>query len=335
MQRTDYLTNARLLIQNHAEVVILAAQMSPLKNVTVVGASGTLGMPLVKALQEAGFHVTALSRAGSPSTPPAGVVVKKVDYASPEALREALAGQDALVSAIATTATGEQYPFIDAAIAAGVSRIIPSEFGINTRTVSHPGLKAMLHSKIKLVDYLQEKSTENPGLTWTGISNSFSSTYGPMFLLLSSTIKKGTGFGFDLKTKTATIVDSGDEPFDLATLDFVVKAVVAVLSSPEKTANQYITVSGTVTTQNQLLEIIREETGGDWNVEKVASAKYEEVGNEKLSKGDYSCFGDFLHVLLFADGAGQAFHHPANDLLGLERQDARATLKALLAGGSL
>ena len=136
-------------------------------------ASGTLGMPLVKALQEAGFHVTALSRAGSPSTPPAGVVVKKVDYASPEALREALAGQDALVSAIATTATGEQYPFIDAAIAAGVSRIIPSEFGINTRTVSHPGLKAMLHSKIKLVDYLQEKSTENPGLTWTGISNSF------------------------------------------------------------------------------------------------------------------------------------------------------------------
>lgn len=130
-------------------------------------------MPLVKALQDAGFHVTALSRAGSPSTPPAGVDVKKVDCGSPEALQAALAGQDALVSVIATTATGEQYPFIDAAIAAGVKRIIPSEFGINTRTVPHPGLRAMLQSKIKLVDYLQEKSRENPGLTWTGISNSF------------------------------------------------------------------------------------------------------------------------------------------------------------------
>ncbi|KAK6843058.1 Isoflavone reductase-like protein IRL [Apiospora arundinis] len=298
--------------------------MSAIKNVTVVGASGTLGVPLVKALQEAGFHVMALSRADSPSTPPAGVVVKKVDYGSPEALKEALIGQDALVSVIATTATGEQYPFIDAAIAAGVKRIIPSEFGINTRTVPHPGLKAMLQSKIKLVDYLQEKSRENPNLTWTGISNSF----------FFDTIKKGTGFGFDLKTKTATIVDSGDEPFDLATLSLVAKAVVAVLSSPEKTANQYITVSGTVTTQNQLLEIMREVTGGDWNVNKVPSAKFEETGNEKLSKGDYSCFGDFLHVLLFADGAGQAFKAPANELLGLEREDARAALKSLLAGVS-
>ncbi|KAK7940828.1 NmrA-like protein [Apiospora aurea] len=231
--------------------------MSAIKNVTVVGAFGTLGVPLVKALQEAGFHVTALSRAGSPSTPPAGVEVKKVDYASPEALQAALAGQDALVSVITTTATGEH------------------EFGINTRTVPHPGLKAMLQSKIKLVDYLQEKSRENPNLTWTGICNSF----------FFDSIKRGSGFGFDLKTKKATIIDSGDEPFDVATLSFVAKAVVAVLSSPDKTANRYLAVSGTVTTQNQLLAILREETGGDWTTENVAATKCEEIGNEKMARG--------------------------------------------------
>ncbi|KAK8050016.1 hypothetical protein PG994_011746, partial [Apiospora phragmitis] len=296
--------------------------MSAIKNVTVVGASGTLGVPLVKVLQEAGFHVTALSRAGSSSTPPPGVDVKKVDYGSPAALETALAGQDALVSVIATTAMGEQYPFIDAAIAAGVRRIVPSEFGINTRTVPHPALKAMLQSKVKLVDYLQEKSRENPDLTWTGISNSF----------FFDVIKKGFGFGFDLKTKTATIVDSGDEPFDVATLSFVTKAVAAVLSAPEKTANQYLTVSGAVTTQNQLLEILREETGGDWKTERVAAAHFEEIGNEKMAKGDYSAFGDFLHILLFSDGAGQAFKTPANELLGLEREDVRITVKALLEG---
>ncbi|KAK7970246.1 hypothetical protein PG996_001319 [Apiospora saccharicola] len=297
--------------------------MSAIKNVTVVGASGTLGMPLVKALQEAGFHVTALSRAGSASTPPVGVDVKKVDYGSPEALQAALAGQDALISVIATTATGEQYPFIDAAIAAGVQRIIPSEFGINTRTVPHPGLRAMVQSKIKLVDYLQEKSRENPGLTWTGISNSF----------FFDTIKKGFGFGLDFKTKTATIVDSGDEPFDVATLRFVAQAVVAVLSSPDKTANQYLTVSGAVTTQNQLLEILR-EGGDEWKTVQVPSTKFEQIGNDKMAKGDYSAFGDFLNVLLFSDGADRAFKDPANEILGLEREDLRATLKALLACGS-
>ncbi|KAK8055825.1 isoflavone reductase [Apiospora rasikravindrae] len=291
--------------------------MSAIKNVTVVGASGTLGVPLVKALQESGFHVTALSRAGSPSSPPPGVEVKK-------ALKAALTGQDALVSVITTTATGEQYPFIDAAIAAGVKRIVPSEFGINTRTVPHPGLRAMLQSKIKLVDYLQEKSGENPDLTWTGICNSF----------FFDSIKRGSGFGFDLKTKKATIIDSGDEPFDVATLSFVAKAVAAVLSAPEKTANQYLTVSGTVTTQNELLAILREETGGDWKTEKVAADKYEETGNDKMARGTTRPSGTSCTSCSSATGRARPSRPPANELLGLEREDTRTALKALLAGAS-
>lgn len=119
----------------------------------------------------------------------------------------------------------------------------------------------------------------------------------------------------------------------MATLRFVVQAVVAVLSSPDKTANQYLTVSGAVTTQNQLLDILR-EGGDEWRTVQAASAKFDEIGNAKMARGDYSAFGDFLHVLLFSDGAGQAFKDPANDLLGLEREDVRATLKALLASNS-
>ena len=86
----------------------------------------------------AGFHVTALSRASSTSTPPAGVEVKRVDYGNPEALEAALAGQDALVSTVTTAAAGQQRPFLDAAFAAGVKRVIPAEFGVNTRTLTHP-----------------------------------------------------------------------------------------------------------------------------------------------------------------------------------------------------
>jgi hypothetical protein len=96
--------------------------------------------------------------------------VKKVNYESVDSLKEALQGQDALVSAAATPAVGSQYSLVDAAVAAGVKRFIPSEFGINTRTVQHEGLKTILARKIQLLDYIIKKSEENPTLSWTGIS---------------------------------------------------------------------------------------------------------------------------------------------------------------------
>jgi hypothetical protein len=99
------------------------------------------------------------------------VHVKKVDYESLDSLKAALEGQDALVSAAATVAVGNQYPIIDAAVATGVKRFIPSEFGINTRTVEHPGLKSILQGKIKTLDYIIEKNKENPSFTWTGVTN--------------------------------------------------------------------------------------------------------------------------------------------------------------------
>jgi NmrA-like family len=59
---------------------------------------------------------------------------------------------------------------VDAAIAAGVKRFIPSEFGINTRKVRDLSIGKILAGKIGVVDYLQEKAKENEGFTWTGIT---------------------------------------------------------------------------------------------------------------------------------------------------------------------
>ena len=98
--------------------------------------------------------------------------MKKVNYESTASLKEALQGQDAVVSTTASAAVGNQVPIVDAAIAAGVKRFIPSEFGINTRTLTHPGLKTILGGKIKTFDYLIEKSKENPSFTYTGVSSS-------------------------------------------------------------------------------------------------------------------------------------------------------------------
>jgi hypothetical protein len=129
--------------------------------------------------------VTALTRAASTSTFPAAVAVKKVDYGSAESLQDALAGQDAVLSLVASAATGGQKPLVDAAVAAGVKLFIPSEFGINTRAVSGAAIGKILGNKVATADYLAEKAAENPGFTWTGISTGVFFDWVGLYLSLS------------------------------------------------------------------------------------------------------------------------------------------------------
>jgi hypothetical protein len=70
-----------------------------------------------------------------------------------------------------TAESGNQVPFIDAAVAAGVKRFIPAEWGHDTRPGKLSGpLADMLSGKTKAGDYLIEKAKAHPDFTWTGIS---------------------------------------------------------------------------------------------------------------------------------------------------------------------
>jgi uncharacterized protein YbjT (DUF2867 family) len=69
-----------------------------------------------------------LTRESSSNKFPSEVKIAKVDYTNLESLTAALEGQDALVSAVASLAVPSQRLLIDAAVQAGVKRIIPSEY---------------------------------------------------------------------------------------------------------------------------------------------------------------------------------------------------------------
>lgn len=74
------------------------------------------------------LNVTALTRETSSATFPEGAKVAKTDF-SMNSLTEIFKGQDAVVSMLPITALGDQGTIIEAAIAAGVKRFIPSEYG--------------------------------------------------------------------------------------------------------------------------------------------------------------------------------------------------------------
>ncbi|KAI1206950.1 NAD(P)-binding protein [Annulohypoxylon truncatum] len=295
---------------------------SPIKNVVVVGASGNVGKEVARELVKAGFNVTAFSREGSTATFPENVAVKKVDYESVESLTSSLEGQDAVVSTIATVAIGSQKRLIDAAVAAKVKRYISSEFGVNSRVLGDAPIGKILRGKVEVLDYAIEKSKENPWFTWNGVSSGLFFDWG---------LRVGS-VGFNKDTKTAIIYDSGNEPFQASNLDFIGRAIAAILSQPEKTANQYLSIASFNPSQNQILKFVEEETGEKWKVEHASTDEQEKIGLEKLSKGDFSAFSNFLRKHIFTDGAGRAVkgEGSANGLLGLQEDDLATTLREWL-----
>ncbi|KAL3417423.1 Pinoresinol reductase 1-like protein 3 [Phlyctema vagabunda] len=140
-----------------------------IQNVILAGGSGNIGAAILSKLLSSGsFKVSVLSRLESKAVFPAEVKVHQVDY-SYSSLVEAFQGQDAVVTALAHDAWPQQIPMIDAAVAAGVKRFIPSEYGSNTLNAKSIALVAPeLDIKVATLEYL--KKQESTGLTWTGIA---------------------------------------------------------------------------------------------------------------------------------------------------------------------
>ena len=83
-----------------------------------------------------------------------------------DSLTEAFKGQDAVISLVARAVVGDQNKFVDAAIAAGVKRFIPSEFGTNTLSDKLPAIAPVFEGKKSTADYLESKEGS---IDWTSI----------------------------------------------------------------------------------------------------------------------------------------------------------------------
>jgi hypothetical protein len=76
---------------------------------------------------------------------------------------------------------------------------------------------------------------------------------------------------------------------------------------------------------------LEEETGDKWTITNAKTDDSFKLAEEKLARGDYSAFRDYLKPHLFKDGRGHANVPLANKELSLPREDLRATIKAVLA----
>jgi uncharacterized protein YbjT (DUF2867 family) len=292
------------------------------QKIAIAGATGNLGPTIVQSLLDAGFDVTILSQSGKTNNLPSAAKTVKVDYSSQDSLINALKGQDVFISAVPKH--DSQPALIDAAIAAGVKRFIPSEFGSNISGNAKAAALPIFKGKVVTQDYLKQKSSE---ISYTLINNGLFLDWGMQ-----------AGFSVNLKGGPTRVFDGGDDKHSMTLLSDVGKAVVGVLKHPEETKNRAVYVQSAAVSQNELIEIAKKVKPGvkidrqDTSVEQLLKDSYKQLeqGGDQIG----AAMIGFIVVSIFGDSEeyGNVWSGKNdNELLGI-KELGKGDLEKLIAG---
>lgn len=125
---------------------------------------------IVDALLDADFRVSIVSRNATAAKAPSKARLITSNYTY-DSLVSIFTGQDVVVSAVAVgPAIVAQKTMIDAAVAAGVKRFIPSEYGSSSLDIPLDEFKKLMRPKTQIIEYLRKVASENPAFTWSCIS---------------------------------------------------------------------------------------------------------------------------------------------------------------------
>ncbi|EJP66743.1 NmrA-like family protein [Beauveria bassiana ARSEF 2860] len=280
---------------------------TPVQNVTLVGATGNVGSIALDKLSASRHNLQVLRRLGSKSTYPASVKVVDVDFSSADALTRALQGQDVVISTLPADVAALQTTLVDAAVAAGVKRFLPSEFGCNLDNALARQIP-VFGEKIKIQEYLKERAAagrisytfvyNGPFLDW-GIQNQF---------VLSVA---------DYKPR---LLDDGKALFSATNLDTVGSALVGILDHLDETKNRAVFLEDIKISQQRLLELAKKAAPEKpWEVSYVKVDDLVKVAGENLAKGlfTFDNIAPFIHKSFVSPGYGGNFEKSDNELLGL------------------
>ncbi|OCK79121.1 NmrA family transcriptional regulator [Lepidopterella palustris CBS 459.81] len=293
----------------------------PLQKVALIGANGTLGPAVLSALlsrPNGHANTTVLTRASSKTTYPPYVRTTSVPDSLPiPALTLALRGHDALVMTMAGSHVADALKLAEAAFAAGVRRVIPADFGsCDSDDAATLELLALFEGKKRVRRFLEDLAGRERGagvgrLSWTSLVT------GHFFDWM---LREGL-LQFDVKKRKALVLDGGDVRFSASNLEFVGRAVVAVLEREEETMNRLLYVQSFCVTQNQVLAALEKATGGKWEVEAAESRKVIEERKEKADRGEKEAVEEIVSVWGIVAANWEGKEGFANGLLGLGEED--------------
>ncbi|CBF82374.1 hypothetical protein AN9181.2 [Aspergillus nidulans FGSC A4] len=325
-----------------------------IQNVAVAGVNGNLGPAVLHALITSGlFKITIFTRlkaendAGirSPSstsapiqvpvnsngncsdsgnstgTPKPSIQTLPVNYDSVDDLTTHLTAHSihAVVSLLPHTAPDKQMNLIQAAVAAGVYRFIPSEFGsdldnpVNRAAPTYKG-------KVNIQELLKRLAAEN--------KISYTIIYNGAFLDWGLT----HAFPIDVGKRTAVLYDGGERVYSTTTQPTIGHAVVSVLANPEETKNRVVRIAEANVTIKQLLSLVQEVVGDkDWTVNETDIDQEVEKAWALIKQGVFSfeSMMPFIYRAGWGKDAGGHFETTDNILLGVDELDTEGVKRVI------
>lgn len=131
--------------------------------------------------------------------------------------------------------------------------------------------------------------------------------------------------GLDIRTRTGTLFDSGDQKFTTATVAKVGEATAAVLLHAEETKNQYVYVNSFKLTQNLVLEALERVSGSKFSMDKMSVAEILAVGKKSFEEGDWDgAYYKLVTALVYSGNEAVYFPEKAehwNKVLGLAQEE--------------
>ena len=271
------------------------------------------------------FNITVLVRKPPidiPESCTANVIVKTVDFTSAESLTSALAGQDALIDATFDGADpGLSIRLVDAAVAAGVKHVIPSEFSGDPENSKARALPPF-QPKSATYKHLCQLGRENK-ITWSAVCNNAFLDWGLRMSFL----------GIDLKDRKIEYLNGGKLVIPWTMLDAVGTAVANLLSlddtGRERVRNRVCYIYSMLKSQKEVADLAKEALRSDrdrgdgareWTEENLDMEKVlgEAMGEMKAGNVTFKVIGDMIRYSISTPGFTGVPKVDDNELLGVK-----------------
>ncbi|KAI1131058.1 hypothetical protein F5Y10DRAFT_234583 [Nemania abortiva] len=166
-----------------------------------------------------------------------------------------------------TSSVSDQFRMVDAAIAAGVQRYVPSEYGLDNTRADAQALNSVFEKKGRVQEYLRAKAGEGK-IEWMSISCG-------MWLKWAMA---QDFLGMHVRERRFVFWDEGTGYFSCTTEENTAAGLLQALKVSEETKNMNVQLSDFAITQKQLLDAIERIQGVKYTTETVNS---EELIKEK------------------------------------------------------
>lgn len=174
-----------------------------------------------------------------------------------------------------TLSVADQFRMVDAAIAAGVRRYVPSEYGLDNARPEVRTLDAVFHEKYKVQEYLRAKAATG-AIEWMSIACGIWLKWGMAHDFV----------GMHVRERKFIFWDDGDGYFSCTTEENTAAGLFRALKKPEETKNMTVFLSDFAITQKQLLAAIEKIYGVKYATETINSEAFIREKQEAVRGGD-------------------------------------------------